>query len=209
MKKLLLLILPMLFVLNGCLDAHPEQNGGEGASIRTAYPTKEDLNGALSQSNTAIQQQIQQAAGINVAKLEDLAKLVAELKVTLKDLDVQAGIGNKIDKKMDEITQKLSAGHDVNNTTTQFNENMLAALKNANDTTVRTNQLYALVLICIVLAAAGIVIAMFHAAKNKAEFRATVATNELKAKQMQFERALAILPPAETDKIFDSSRPGQ
>ena len=114
----------------------------------------------------------------------------------------QAGVNNKLETISNDVHQELRAGRDVNNSTVQFNQQMLDALRSANEVAIQSIKSFAYVLVSLFGAVSTCLSIVFHRGKKKAEAVAEMATKELKTKQMHFERALAALPPDMAAKVF-------
>lgn len=122
---------------------------------------------------------------------------IGDLNTTIKDLQLkvnanaQAGIGNKLDQKMEEIHQDIKAGGNV----TQFTREMLEALKSANNTTILSCIVFAVIFALIIAGACIIISLLFKRGKDHAE-------KTLKFFQGGFVRAMGKLNAADADGVY-------
>lgn len=133
------------------------------------------------------------------AQVEINAKLEAKVSIYAAG---QAGVNNKLDQYQNELKQELKAGRDVNNSTVQFNKEMLEALRSANQVTEVSLKQFAVILLAIISLVGTIFTIMYRRRAVKAETKNVELDRDLKTKQMQFERAIAMLPPPEAERIF-------
>lgn len=115
----------------------------------------------------------------------------------------QAGLNNKMETISNEVRQELRAGRDVNNTNVQFNHEMLEALKSANAVAVESIRNFAYILVSLFGGITTVLTTIFYRGKKKAEQERDVANRSLKSKQMQLERAMAVLPPETAERVLN------
>lgn len=121
MRKFLFSIVALFFLigLSGCLDVSPRMNP-TGPEIHNSpdlpAPVKEALDGnteaikkQIDTSQNAIQQNMQQLLGVNVAKLSDQ---LVKATIDMKDL-VHAEISNKIGDIQNQMTASLASGNEL------------------------------------------------------------------------------------------------
>ena len=137
-------------------------------------------------------------------KAELKAELSAEFEAKINtQAQAQAGVNQRLDSRISDFKQTLSAGHDLNNTNTvQFNENMLDALKSANETTVETNTLYARILLALIGLAGTIVSLIYRQRAKEAHAEVVTTRTELATTRGRLERAIGMIPPAEFERAF-------
>lgn len=118
---------------------------------------------------------------------------------------IAAGIAGKIETTTNDLKQNLQAGHDVNNVTQNFTKETLEAVKSANRTNAwnTSGALFVVlsVMLALIIGAAIVICVVFNNQRKDAQ-------GEVKTKQIQLERALAILPPHEVERMFPKSGSG-
>lgn len=122
------------------------------------------------------------------------------------DAELAAGLMNSINKTTNELKQDIKAGNDVNNITQTFTKEVLEAIQSTNRTNAWNTSIANLVVLGVMLAliiAGTIVICVFfHRSRVRADTRAQEAQAALRTQQAKFERALAMMPPGEAEKMF-------
>jgi hypothetical protein len=157
-------------------------------------------------SNNELRAMVKAQMDVN-AKLEAdfraMIKVNAELNAKVDALaSAQVGVGNKVDSAVSEFKQSLTAGRDVNNSTVQFNKEMLRALESANEVATASIKQFAAVLLALISTAATIVGLVLRASRKRAELRAEQSKNEMLAAHGKLERAMAVLPPSDAAKVL-------
>ncbi len=154
--------------------------------------------------------------GISIAVLPGCLEAKARIDPTIETridprLDAiaqgQAGLNNKMENISNDIHQELKAGRDVNNSTVQFNQQMLEALKSANAVAVESIKNFAYVLVSLFGGISTVLTTVFYRGKKKAEEEREISRCALRDKQRDLERALGALPPETVERIFPPPPP--
>ena len=131
------------------------------------------------------------------------AELKAEMDARLNaQANAQVGVNNRLETRIEDFKQEISAGRDANTHITEFSKEMLDALRSANDVSNTTTRNFAYILVSLITAAASVLIAFIKNAHKKAEVRAEKAVQESRAYQNRFERAIAAMPPHDAKTMF-------
>lgn len=128
-------------------------------------------------------------------KMDTEARVEAEARLN----STAAGIAGKVESSSSEIKQEMKAQRDIINTTQNFTKEVLEAIKSANRTNAWNSTVALLcvlgVAVTLIISGAVVVCVVFNRMRVKAE-------NDARDMGGRLQRALAILPPSEADKVF-------
>lgn len=172
------------------------------ADVKTTIgDVKTDLKSQIGDIHSKVDSNIQvmnQMKADFQAKIDSLIQINANLKAELdSNIQGQAGINNKISNMKTELTNDLKAGHDVNNT--QFNTEMLNALKSANHLTFWMGFLFSIIIIVICACVVVWFDRLYTGASKKIEER------NLKLETVA-SKALGKLPAGDAKEITDGMK---
>lgn len=92
-------------------------------------------------------------------------KAVADLEATIKGLaSAQVGFGNKLESRVEELSQKVSAGRDSVVSTVNFSQDVMKTI-------VYGNLFYMIVIVVIVLSIAAVMVVLINHSRGRAEKR--------------------------------------
>jgi len=127
--------------------------------------------------------------------LNSMMEANLKLQSAIDNMSAQVGVGNKLESIKEELKQTMTAGHDVNSSVVQFNRETLEAMKSANEVTNKTVKEFAYILVSLFGAMSTIVSIIMRNRAKRAE-------TQVAAKDITLQRALAILPPTEAQRVI-------
>lgn len=162
------------------------------------------LQSQIKDVSIKLQNQIELNNDIRI-QLKNQIDLTNQMQATIKDISANidisglAGVGNKIEKKVDEMRQDFKAGGDIINN--QFTKEVLEAYKSADKTIFTTNLLYAIIFIVLILTVAISVVIILL--RDRRTFKQERDENHQRSNfyQQNLMRALAKLPEKDGSEI--------
>jgi len=138
-----------------------EANINNNLDLKAEMKNNVNLQAAL---QAKITNQMQAMAELK-AELKAQVQATAELRAELQAVGAaQAGIANKFESKIDQLTQHVSSGRDSIVSTTQFNDDMMKTI-------IWGNALYAGIIVTIIIACMAVVLILSKRSRERAERR--------------------------------------